>query len=268
MLFIRLFGTPALVHDGTVVLATCRKGWCVLAMLAAAGNPVPRGRIAGELWPEHDEAHARRALATTLWRLGKSAPEPVVETAGDVLRLAPRVRCDLAEFRALLVADHAGDPTAALESAVALQSADLLPDEDSAWCSLEREALRALMVEALDRLLAIHEDCGDHRRALAVGKRLVQAEPYMEHAHRAVIRAYGALGERVAAARQFQRCADLLRRELDVAPMPETVAALREAAGSGAAAGETGAWPASAALDRLRRHLDGARRALDEMSRA
>lgn len=237
-------------------------------MLAAAGSPAPRGRIAGELWPEHDEEHARRALATTLWRLGKTAPEPVVEAAGDALRLAPRVRCDLTDFRALLAADCPGDPTAALESAVALQSADLLPDEDSAWCTLERETLRALMVEALDQLLAIHEDCGDHRRALAVGKRLVQAEPFMEHAHRAVIRAYGALGERVAAARQFQRCADLLRRELDVAPMPETVAALREAAGSGATVTAAVARPANAALVRLRRHLDGARHALDELSRA
>lgn len=268
---VKLFGVPTLMRDGVAVEMTCRKGWSVLAILAAArGRPVQRGRIAGELWPDHDEGHARRALATTLWRLSKAATEPLVEAAGDTLWVAQGVHCDLIEFWTLLAEADPDDPGAALEEAVGLQFADLLPDEDSEWCNVERENLRALLVGALDQLLAIQSARGEHRSVLATGQRLVQAEPYMEHAHRAVIRAFGALGERIAAARQFQRCAALLQRELGVAPMPETVAALREATGaiavSGPATGEDDT--AGAALTRLRRHLDGARHALEELSRA
>lgn len=272
MIEIRLFGNPLMTQDGAVLEMSCRKGWSLLAILAGAGGAaVDRGRIAGELWPENDEHHARRALATTLWRLGRVAAAPLIEARGDSLRLAEGVRCDLAEFRRLVHRGCAGAADAgALEAAVALQGDDLLPTEDGAWCAIERESLRALLVVALDRLMALQADGQDHARMLETARRLIAVEPFMEHAHRAAIQALGALGERVQALRQFRQCQEILRRELGVEPMPETLAALRQAIGAEGGA-ETarqaaGLRPDSGeVLARLRSHLRGASQALEDL---
>ena len=76
---------------------------------------------------DHDEVHARRALATTLWRLSKVAPEPLVEAAGETLRVAQGVRCDLIEFRTLLAEADPDDPGAALEAAISVALVALSP---------------------------------------------------------------------------------------------------------------------------------------------
>jgi DNA-binding SARP family transcriptional activator len=59
--------------------------------------------------------------------------------------------------------------------------------------------------------------------AIGWGHRLLVCDPFQEHVHRELMRAHHAKGDRPAALHQFDLCADFLRRELGVAPMPETV---------------------------------------------
>lgn len=262
---------------------SCRKAWSLIAIVAAGGGrPVARSRIAGQLWPDMDEERARRALSTTLWRLGKLISRHDIREDGllrsDALwiSLAPGAGCDLRDFRMSLEAAEVGGGHECLERAVALHAADLLPEEDHSWTNLERESVRALLVSALDKLLAYYESARDHQNCLRIGQRLVAIEPYLEHAHRTLIWAYGGTGERAAAARQFGRCAKLLKSELGLEPMPETVAAYAQALGVGtsestllrlAPAPAPGARPVGA-IARLREHLQGAQSALDELGRA
>lgn len=280
MFVARLFGMPVILRDDQQVSMPCRKAWNVLAILASAGDrPVPRSRLAGEIWPELEEDRARRALATTLWRIGKTTATAGSNGAqllrigtGDVM-LHPATHCDLRDFRRLLAEAGSDDPVP-LETAAALHHSDLLPDEDNLWCNIERESLRALLISALERLLDHYSTRADHANVIRIGQRLVATEPYLEHAHRALIRALGAMGERASAARQYDACAHLLRSELGLDPMPETIAAFCEATGMTASlkpapqgAGARHSTRRMDAIARLSAHIGGAQRALEELRR-
>jgi DNA-binding SARP family transcriptional activator len=60
------------------------------------------------------------------------------------------------------------------------------------------------------------------RPAIDYARQWVGLDPLHEPAHRALIRLLGRAGERAAGLKQYRDCAQLLDRELGVAPMPET----------------------------------------------
>src|SRR5262249_38984039 len=106
------------------------------------------------------------------------------------------------------------------------------------WLRGERERLRELAIAALASRLAEHEAAGAAEPALRCAARLLVLDPLQEAAHRAVMRLHAAAGRRAAALRQYQICADALRRELGADPDPETRAlhqALLRQGGDGAA---------------------------------
>ncbi|WP_026819446.1 AfsR/SARP family transcriptional regulator [Arthrobacter castelli] len=103
------------------------------------------------------------------------------------------------------------DSAEGCRDAAALYGGDLLPSDLYAqWCAAERDHLRSLF-----------------RDVLAGGQmwgRLVRDEPTHELAHREILRAQLAAGDRAAAIRQFEQLRTSLREELGVSPEPETVA--------------------------------------------
>lgn len=147
--------------------------------------------------------HARQALASS---------EAVVLRSGQV-RLFPgeRIATDLTEFESQAEAALAGGDEAECLAASASYAGELLPDsiyED--WTQAPRERVRSLACELL-------------RRAGA-WERLVALDPIDEPAYRELMRAQLADGRRPAAIRWYGRLKHALRRELGMAPGPETVA--------------------------------------------
>src|SRR5262249_62240031 len=76
---------------------------------------------------------------------------------------------------------------------------------------------------ALKRLLENESE----RSAIAVGQRLLDLDPLSEDVHRALMRRYAQAGEIGAALKQYERCRDILHRELAAKPSPETEALQR-----------------------------------------
>ena len=109
-----------------------------------------------------------------------------------------------------------------LESALELYRGDLLPGFYDDWCLYPRESLRDLYLMALERLMSHYQQHGAWNAAISVGKRWLDADDLSESVHRILMRCYYAKGHRAAALRQFDRCKELLGRELGVEPMLET----------------------------------------------
>ena len=116
---------------------------------------------------------------------------------------------------------------ARLEAAIAFYAGDLLPGLYDDWCLLPREILRDKYIIAVERLMAWHASRADWGAAIIHGKRLLDADPLLEHVHRDVMRYHYARGDRPAALQQFARCKRVLRKELTIDPMAETVAHAR-----------------------------------------
>ena len=180
------------------------------------------------LWGDVPAEQARHSLRQALVELRRALPNgktPTLLGEGDSLALNPdRVEVDVAVFEEL--ANRCTRKT--LERAAALYTGDLLvgltlresPFED--WLRAERTRLRERALHVLGQILSVEIAAADLEPALQTAIRFLAIEPLSEPVHRTLMQLYHRLGRRSAALRQYHFCADLLQRELGVAPEPET----------------------------------------------
>ncbi|WP_344012463.1 AfsR/SARP family transcriptional regulator [Streptomyces thermospinosisporus] len=205
---------------GTVEL--CRNGQRVLAFLALRRR-VCRTVVAGTLWPEVTEEHARGSLRTTLWKLPREEP-PLIKSRGDTLLITPALHVDVHDLThaALGMVDSSSGPPSHGEPPLGLLTGeDLLPGWDEDWVLVERERLRQLRLHALDALAEALTREGKRALAMEAAWASVRAEPLRESAHRAVIAAHLAEGNVGEAVRHYDAFRKLLKEELGVEPSPQ-----------------------------------------------
>jgi DNA-binding SARP family transcriptional activator len=65
---------------------------------------------------------------------------------------------------------------------------------------------------------------GQYHEAIGLAWRVLDQDRAYEDAYRLLMRAHTALGERTTALRLYERCVTVLREDLGVNPLPETVA--------------------------------------------
>jgi len=236
VLALRLFGRVEVKVTDETAAAAPPKELALLAYLALQSGPVPRSAVHALLWPESGSGGLRVALS----RLRDlPASETWLQTEGSLLSV--RADTDVARFEAAL---SEGDARAALaawpddrgELLAGLEVRHAEPFEE--WLAGERMRLGNLRADARRALLAELERTGAPAEALAVARGLVADDPLDEAAHRAVMRLEHARGNTETALAQFERLRVLLRDELGVEPMAETLAELAGIEGAPAAAGE------------------------------
>jgi DNA-binding SARP family transcriptional activator len=190
----------------------------LVAFLAVHNRPLLRLFVAGNLWIDSSEEHANANLRTALWRLHR-LDFRLVEATRSHLSLAPGVVVDLHESsrRARQVLRHEAAPTRENVDAI-LNGGDLLPDWYDDWVVVEREQFRQLRLLALETLCSDLSAAGSYATAVEAGLACIAAEPLRESAHRALIGAHLAEGNRVEAIRQFRLYEALVLDELGVEP--------------------------------------------------
>ncbi|HSJ09530.1 MAG TPA: bacterial transcriptional activator domain-containing protein, partial [Longimicrobiales bacterium] len=192
----------------------------------------PRGRtrdeIGSAIWPEATPAQLRNSFHVTMHHLRKAlghADWVVLEE--QRYRVAPGISVlfDATEFERSV--RHAltltGDARlAALRSALAWYRGHFLEGESmGVWRDEEQDRLRALYADGALNLGALLEERGETQQAMALYEALVAAEPLLEEAHRRMIAAWSAGGERARALRHYDRLLATLS-QLDLDPEPET----------------------------------------------
>lgn len=186
-------------------------------------------------WPEAPSVQAT-SLYTALSRTRRALRDLSLasqvrltkERAGYRLLVAPEVWFDVEAFTQGLLrsaASEDGAAISALRQTLTLYEDDLLTGlPDAQWCLQDREALRRKWVEATLSLAALLEGERKADEAIAAYAQTLEREPFLEEAHRGLMRCYAHVGRRDLALRQYHLCQELLARELDVAPEDETVA--------------------------------------------
>ena len=111
---------------------------------------------------------------------------------------------------------------AAYEKAVAMYRTPYLPDANGTWAITERERLRGLYVHASLTLARLRIEDGENHQALEGLDRLLTDERWIEEAHRQAMRAYAAMGNKCAVARQYQECKRFLMEDLGASPSSRT----------------------------------------------
>lgn len=193
--------------------------------------PYAHGRdlLSTLFWPEEPEQAAKQNLRQALYLLRKvlgddragQQPFLCITRTAVYFNSASDYRLDVAGFLAAL---EQGE----LETAVALYHGDLLPGFScdslpvEEWLRQERERLHGHVIEALAKLTTNRLTHGDFQQALRFARRQLALEPWREEAHRQVMQALAALGERTAALAQYEACCAVLAEEMGAAPAAET----------------------------------------------
>jgi DNA-binding SARP family transcriptional activator/tetratricopeptide (TPR) repeat protein len=220
-----LLGPPIVERDTTLVTFDTKKAIAVLALLAVSGREQSRERLAGQLWPDSDGAHARGSLRRTLSVTAAAVGEGLSITRSAVALRPGLVRVDVTDFEALITRPDA----LSLERGVRLYRDDFLtgfslrgcPDFED-WQAVTADRLRQDLAGALERLVAACVQAGDLPRGLDHARRWLSLDPLHEPAHQALIRLLAWTGQRSAALRQYRALVRILSTELAVSPLPET----------------------------------------------
>ncbi|MDB5530313.1 MAG: hypothetical protein JWR51_3416 [Devosia sp.] len=236
-LYLRLLGPfEARLRDGRPVVFELKRARLLLAWLALRpGQRGSREEIAALLWSERSEEQAHQSLRQTLAVIRRTLDDHT----GEILRVdrekvafaADAVQSDVAFLLRLGVDSAAED----LGRAVAeyggefLEAMSLRDPVAEEWVHGRRAELRGIATKRFEWLLGAYARAGRHGDAEPVASRLIAIDPLAEEGHRALMRAYLAADNRAMALRQYQRCRDILARDLGVEPAPETKALMRMA---------------------------------------
>ena len=217
--------------DGREVRLVGRHAQALFTLLALTRRPRTREAIATDLWPESLGA-ATGPLRQALYQLRTALAaadldldlDAVLEADAETIGLRPEAlrSLDLARFERCT-----DDPTCAAETAVAVYGGDLAEGLAHDCFAAERERLAdryedSLAIVARQRLAA-----GDFDGARLAAERLIGRDPLREEAHEVMIAVHGRTGTRSQVVRQYRRLCEVLARELEEVPLPETDATYR-----------------------------------------
>ena len=242
-LSLKLLGEFAVCDDsGAALSLPTRKTRALLAYLAAnADKPQQRGRLIGLLWSNFGEKQARHNLSQALLsirKLGDGQVPALLDGDGEQLTLrSAAIDIDLVRFHALLGEDSAA--AAKLYHGPFLDGLTVPDPSFDEWLTAMGFELHSLACDALERAADAAKNSGDSKSAIATTQRLVALDPLRESAHRRLMTLLHQDGNRAAALRHYQSCAEILRNELNIEPDSEMKAlydSIKQSANVGAAA--------------------------------
>ena len=239
-LILQFLGLPQIRLGDTPVATDRRKAIALLAYLSVndVGNPpqkYSREALSALLWPDYNQAKAFSNLRRTIWEVHQVIRESWLITDRESVQLNPEAEIDLdvAHFQGLLSQSHqSNDPTLRiplLSDAAKLYRnhfltgfslKDAFPFNE--WVYAESEELRRQLTEALNTLSTDYSVLGQAEKAIPYARRLISLDPLNESAHRQLMAIYIQAGQHSAALKQYQTCEQILRKELNLDPQPET----------------------------------------------
>ncbi len=240
-LSISLLGTFQITRDGSPVNEfDSNKVRGLLAYLAVEANrPHTREALSALLWPDWPQDSALNSLRNALAGLRRAisdreADPPYLLINRETLQFNPACGAwlDVAAFDSPSPPGRGQGEGESIENLV--QSISLyrgpflegfsLPDSSpfEEWLILKREQLSQHALHILQTLADFYEKCADYELALVYAQRQIALEPWLEEAHRQVMRIQALSGQRSAALAQYDTCRRLLQDELGLEPSQET----------------------------------------------
>jgi predicted ATPase/DNA-binding SARP family transcriptional activator len=243
---LRFLGLPQIHLDDRLVATDRRKAVALMAYLAVndseqAPQKYSREYLSALLWPDYEQAKAFTNLRRTIWEVHQAIGESWLLADREFIRLAPAAGIDLdvAHFQDLLARSRQqDDPT--LRISQLIDAAKLyrnhfltgfsLKDapEFNEWVFAESEDLRRQLAGALQALSEVYCGLGQADLAVPYARRLITLDPLDESAHRTLMEVYIQAGQHSAALKQYQSLEQLLRKELNFDPQPETRALFKK----------------------------------------
>lgn len=206
-------------------------------LLVNRGFPVLRDSAALAVWPGRPRDEARKALRTTLWRLGttlatgkRNGLDPIAADREHVRVSDPATwDVDLWTFEDDLSpltrdAREIGGEEEAMRVAAAidLHRRPFLEGFHDGWCEDRRHRTRLTWLSGLEALVRYRRRARQWESVLIEADLVLRVDPLRETMHRELMHAHYARGDRASALWLYERYRALLSEELGVSPIPLT----------------------------------------------
>lgn len=224
----RLLGGAEIKRNGRVLSGIrSQKARALLYYLATTNQTHSRTALAGLLWGDLTETHARRNLRKTLTRLRKFMDNHLLITRQTVALLADEsIRVDVLQFQKMTTPQTSMDN---LQNAAALYQGDFLDGFDVGnapefenWVLGQRARMRDRAVICLQQIASNMAEEQKDAEAITYAKQLLEMEPWREESHRLLMTLYARSGQFTSAINQYETCRQILQAELGIEPNRET----------------------------------------------
>jgi DNA-binding SARP family transcriptional activator len=206
-------------------------------LLLNRGQPHSRERLADLLWGEISQDQANSYFRKALWQLQSALDHyglsgGLLQVDGEWLQINPHFELwlDVAIFedafkktQGILGRNLEEWQAQIIQHAVEVYRGELLDGWYQDWCLYERERLEHQYLAMLDKLMEYCEVYEQYEEGLLHGEKILRYDRAREHTHRQLMRLYYLSGDRTAALRQYQKCMETLREELNVKPTYSTI---------------------------------------------
>lgn len=240
-----LMGSWRLERAGAVVALPHRERRLV-ALLALRGAR-QRALVAGVLWPDASEEHARLSLRVSVLHVRQRAPGLLAQGDG-ALGLGPGVRVDVAALRSRIAGEASADSAERTRLVALSADAELLPGWYDDWVLLERERLEMQRLRALHGVAETALADGDLLTAVVAATEALSILPLSELALSVLMQALTRLGRKDVALARYHRFRATVRAEVGAEP---SAALVRLAAGLGTSVPHPQQLPADRFADPL-----------------
>jgi predicted ATPase/DNA-binding SARP family transcriptional activator/Tfp pilus assembly protein PilF len=239
-LVLQFLGLPQVLLDDRPISTDRRKAIALLAYLAVndvgrSPQKYSREALSALLWPDYDQAKAFSNLRTILWELRQAIGEGwlIADRETVYLNDMAEIDLDVAQFLNLLSQSRQQNDLG-LRIPLLSEATQLYRDHFligfslkdapnfNEWAFAEAEELRRKLADALTTLSEDHCVLSQADKAVTYARRLVALDPLNEAAHRQLMEVYWQAGQHSAALKQYQACEQILRKELNLDPQPET----------------------------------------------
>jgi DNA-binding SARP family transcriptional activator len=230
-------GFPQVERGGAVVDLPRRRTRALLYYLAADPQPRSREELADMFWGRLDPAKGRRQLSDALSDLRRTlGPRNLVSDRASVAWAGPDADVVQLQRQISAVGQPDGDVSPGdFMAAADLHSGEFLAGvavEDSEpfheWIDAQRTRITIDVVDAYAQAARLFLDGGDADRAIEAARRGLAVDELREDLWRCLMESRAAEGDREGALREYDRCREVMKRELGVAPEAEVQALRRQ----------------------------------------
>lgn len=237
-LTINMLGPVQIVRDPTRPLAadawTTRRARDILCFITSRRHHrASKDTIIDTFWGEADFEVVEKNFHPTVSHIRKAlnSNQPlkqnfVLYREGDY-QLSPEFsyRIDIEEFDRLMAegenarrARNFEDCIKAYEAAVALYRGEFMHGSYEPWVEEQRVYYREQYLRLLESLAGVAQKMEDWPRSMQLAQRILHEDQFREDIHCLIMRAHGALGNRVAVREHYEGLKRLLQSELGVEP--------------------------------------------------
>ena len=199
--------------------------------LLAHPEGLPKEAIGAIFWPDYSPTQLKLQFKSTIYRLRRAVGSEVVlhhsETDRYSFNWGLDYEYDVEMFFEKIAHLHKcrgsfEEKILLYEEVIILYRGEYLPDIEGDWVWSERIRLSQVYQDAILKLTTLYLEAQEYELALEQCQKVLTHDVCLEPAHRLAMKAHAGMGNRVGVIRQFERCRQILRAELDVSPSPQT----------------------------------------------